>query len=109
MSEFFKSPIVRNEARNIQLLQQKALILAAQYPFEGINASKTEKMFVETVKELLEKQQIFYARIRLSQDPETNESLNNLDEELSNVHRKFNTSNIDSLLKQILSAIEKNK
>jgi hypothetical protein len=108
-SKFFDSEIVRKEAKHIEMLETKALMLASEYPFKGLNASKKEKHFVSTVKELLEKQQIFYARIRLSQDPEANEMLNKLDYELSDICIRVGSQDSDSLLKDLLKEIEKDK
>ena len=66
MSKFFESETVRNEMQEITELQMELYEVIAQFP----QMSDEAKWYhIETVKELLEKQQIMWTRVSLSDDP----------------------------------------
>jgi len=80
MSEFFDSPLVREELREINKLQQEVY-------GDMMNFNKMpdeEKMeHVEQLSSLLEKQKVMYTRLSLSDDPAAEEMKKNLEQSLT--------------------------
>ena len=80
MSEFFDSPLVREELREINKLQQEVY-------GDMMNFNKMpdeEKMeHVEQLSSLLEKQKVMYTRLSLSDDPAAKEMKKNLEQSLT--------------------------
>ena len=80
MSEFFDSPLVREELREINELQQEVY-------GDMMNFNKMpdeEKMeHVEQLSSLLEKQKVMYTRLSLSDDPAAEEMKKNLEQSLT--------------------------
>ena len=75
MSDFFKSEIIREELNEINRLQEK--IYGSLLAFGAM--SRDEKLEqIETLTTLLEKQQVMYARLSLSDDPQAIEMKENL-------------------------------
>ncbi len=65
--DFFDSEIVRNELEEINNLQRSLIEDSLKYP----TMTKEEKeRHVDVLSQLLEKQQLFYTRVSLSNDPE---------------------------------------
>ena len=67
MAEFFQSDTVRKEMRDIYEMQKELYDVILKFPYMSQEA-KWEH--IETLKELLEKQQIMWTRMALSDDPE---------------------------------------
>ena len=67
MADFFESETVKEEMRNIYDLQKDLYSVILKFPYMSPDA-KWEH--IETLKELLEKQQIMWTRMSLSDDPE---------------------------------------
>ena len=67
MAEFFQSDTVRKEMRDIYEMQKELYDVILKFPYMSQDA-KWEH--IETLKELLEKQQIMWTRMALSDDPE---------------------------------------
>ena len=67
MSDFFENDNVKEEMKNIYDLQKDLYSVILKFPYMSPDA-KWEH--IETLKELLEKQQIMWTRISLSDDPE---------------------------------------
>ena len=67
MAEFFQSDTVRKEMRDIYEMQKELYDVILKFPYMSQEA-KWEH--IETLKELLEKQQIMWTRMSLSDDPE---------------------------------------
>ena len=67
MSNFFDSPIIRDEMQEIMDIQKELYTVILEFP-KMSNEAKWEH--IETIKELLEKQEIMWARIKLSDDPQ---------------------------------------
>lgn len=64
--EFFDSEIVQNELRDIEKIQRQLTQRVLRFPV----MTKSEKLeHVNLLSELLEKQQILYTRLSLSDDP----------------------------------------
>ena len=66
MSEFFRSETVRGEMEDITELQRELYEVIKDFPKMSDEAKWHH---IETVKELLEKQQIMWTRLSLSDDP----------------------------------------
>ena len=67
MGKFFESETVRLEMEDIYELQKELYQVIAKFPQMSDEA---KWMHIETVKELLEKQQVMWTRVTLSDDPE---------------------------------------
>ena len=67
MSSFFQSENVKGEMQDIMDLQKELYKVIAQFP---MMSDEAKWHHIETIKELLEKQQIMWTRITLSDDPE---------------------------------------
>ena len=75
MSDFFKSDIIQEELNEINRLQEK--IYGSLLTFSAM--SRDEKLEqIETLTTLLEKQQVMYTRLSLSDDPKAIEMKENL-------------------------------
>ena len=80
MSDFFKSEIIQEELNEINRLQEK--IYGSLYAFSAM--SRDEKLEqIETLTTLLEKQQVMYTRLSLSDDPKAIEMKENLRKSVS--------------------------
>ena len=75
MGKFFESEIVREQLEAISKLQQEIYGNTMSFPTMP-RADKLEH--VDKLTELLEKQEIMYARLSLSDDPEARDLLNTL-------------------------------
>lgn len=67
MSKFFESETVRREMEDITDLQKELYTVIMKFPYMSDEA-KWEHM--QSVKELLDKQQVMWTRLSLSDDPE---------------------------------------
>ena len=67
MGKFFESETVRLEMEDIYELQKELYQVIAKFPRMSDEA---KWIHIETVKELLEKQQVMWTRVTLSDDPE---------------------------------------
>ena len=75
MGKFFESELVRQELEEIGNLQQEIYGNVISFP----NMSRKDKLeHVDKLTELLEKQEIMYARLSLSDDPEAIELLSTM-------------------------------
>ena len=75
MSEFFKSEIIQEELKEINRLQEK--IYGSLMSFSQM--TRDEKLeHIEMLSVLLEKQQVMYTRLSLSDDPQAVEMKENL-------------------------------
>ena len=75
MSEFFKSEMVRGELQEITELQQFCVRSVQTFP--ALSLDKRLDYFFK-LKTLIEKLQIFWARLKLSDDPDAKMLLQNL-------------------------------
>ena len=75
MSDFFESEIIQKELEEINYLQEK--IYGSLLSFSSM--SREEKLeHVQILTDLLEKQQVMYTRLSLSDDPKAVEMKENL-------------------------------
>ena len=63
---FFDSEIVQDEMKEIQSLQEK--VYSNIFTFANMN-TKDKRYHIDCLEQLLEKQQVLYARLSLSDDP----------------------------------------
>ena len=80
MSDFFQSDIIQEELSEINRLQEE--IYASVLSF-GVMDNETKMEHVEKLQILLEKQQIMYTRLSLSDDPLAVEMKENLRKSVS--------------------------
>ena len=105
MSDFFNSDIVREEAREMEKLQMKAMELTMAAPLS--DGSKVDQLsYIYTVRELVEKQQIFYTRLRLSDDPRAVDMCKSIEEGARMLYGWWETEDVFSLMKNMLSKLD---
>ena len=75
MSDFFESDFVQNEMEDINEAQEKIYSQVFKFP----ELSRDEQLeHLEELDDLLEKQQILYTRMKLSDDPRAKEMADNV-------------------------------
>jgi len=75
MSDFFESDIIQEELKEINDLQEKIYTTAMSFG----TMSRDDKIdHIEMLQNLLEKQQVMYTRVSLSDDPKAVEMKENL-------------------------------
>ena len=67
MSEFFKSEMVRGDIQEMAELQQFCMRSMVAFP---VLSSEKKMEYFNVMETLIEKQKIFYSRLKLSDDPE---------------------------------------
>ena len=104
MSDFFDSDIIREEAREMERLQMKAMELTLAGPLTA--GSKVEQLnYIYTVRELVEKQQIFYARLRLSDDPNAVQMCKHIEEGAKMLYGWWETADVRELMQGMLDKL----
>jgi len=76
MGKFFESETVRSEMEDITDLQKELYKVIAQFPQMSDEA---KWIHIETVKELLGKQEVMWTRLSLSDDPQAKQMKKNLE------------------------------
>lgn len=105
MTDFFDSDIVREEAKEMERLQMKAMEMTLAMPLsEGKKEEQLE--YINTVRSLIEKQQIFYTRIKLSDDPRAQEMVRSIEEGAKMLYGWYETSNVLSLMREMLDKLD---
>ena len=74
-SEFFKSEMVRGDIQEMMELQQICFKYAMSFP---ILTKERKEEYLSALLMLLEKQEILYARMKLSEDPEAKSVIENM-------------------------------
>ena len=105
MSDFFDSEIVQNEAREMEFLQMKAMELTIASPMRG---SKEEQLeYINTVRSLVQKQQIFYTRLKLSDDARAVDMCEQIEEGAKMLYGWYETSsNVLALMQEMLDKLD---
>tara|TARA_B100001093_G_scaffold378656_1_gene363981 strand:+ start:3222 stop:3551 length:330 start_codon:yes stop_codon:yes gene_type:complete len=75
MSKFFESENVRNEMEDIHEMQKELMDVIIKFPHLSDEA---KVIHIDTVKELLEKQQIMWTRMILSDDAEAKKMIDKI-------------------------------
>jgi len=104
MSDFFDSDIVRNEAREMEFLQMKAMELTLAGPMRGSKEDQLE--YIQTVRALVEKQQVFYMRLKLSDDPRAVDMCEQIEEGAKMLYGWWETENVLDLMREMLDKLD---
>jgi hypothetical protein len=104
MSDFFDSEIVQKEAKEMEFLQMKAMELTLAAPMKGTKEDQLE--YINTVRSLVEKQQIFYTRLKLSDDPRAVEMCEQIEEGAKMLYGWWETSDVLSLMRNMLDKLD---
>ncbi len=102
MSDFFENDNVKEEMKNIYDLQKDLYSVILKFPYMSPDA-KWEH--IETLKELLEKQQIMWTRISLSDDPEAITMKNKLKDQTEMLG--FGTTDMTTIFKNMKDTLDK--
>ena len=106
MSKFFDSPIIRDEMQEIMDIQKELYSVILEFPRMSDEA-KWEH--IETIKELLEKQEIMWARIKLSDDPQALEMKKQLEKGSNQLgFGDADLSTISTNMKRTLEQVQSN-
>ena len=104
MTDFFDSDIVQNEAKEMEFLQMKAMELTLAGPMQG---SKEEQLeYIQVVRSLVEKQQIFYTRLKLSDDRRAVEMCEQIEQGAKMLYGWWETADVLSLMREMLDKLD---
>ena len=101
MSEFFRSETVRSEMEEITELQRELYQVIKDFPKMSDEAKWHH---IETVKELLEKQQIMWTRLSLSDDPQAKQMKKNL--EIGSKELGFGDADLGTIFKNMRTTLD---
>ena len=104
MSDFFDSDIVRKEAQEMEFLQMKAMELTLASPMRGTKEDQIE--YINTVRALVEKQQVFYMRLKLSDDPRAQDMVTQIEEGARMLYGWWETEDVFSLMRNMLEKLD---
>jgi len=103
MNDFFDSDIVQKEAEELEKLKQ----LAYEIMSTGENTKVDQLNYIYTVRELIEKQQIFYTRLKLSDDPRAVDMCNSIEEGARMLYGAWDAGDVMSVMTNMLDTLEK--
>ena len=104
MTDFFDSDIVQNEAKEMEFLQMKAMELTLAGPMQG---SKEEQLeYIQVVRSLVEKQQIFYTRLKLSDDRRAVEMCEQIEQGAKMLYGWWETADVLTLMREMLNKLD---
>ncbi len=104
MTDFFDSDIVREEAREMEELQTKAMQLTMEKPLDGTKEEALD--YIETIRALIQKQQIFYTRMKLSDDPRAKDMTRNIEDGARLLYGWWGTEDVRNLMGAMLSKLD---
>lgn len=104
MSDFFDSDIVRKEAQEMEFLQMKAMELTLASPMRGTKEDQIE--YINTVRALVEKQQVFYMRLKLSDDPRAQDMVSQIEEGAKMLYGWWDTEDVMTLMRNMLEKLD---
>ena len=102
MSEFFESKTVKQEMQDIYDLQKDLYSVILKFPYMSDDA---KWIHIETLKSLLEKQQIMWTRMSLSDDPEALKMKAKLQDQTKMLG--FGTSDMTTIFKNMKDTLDK--
>lgn len=105
MTDFFDSDIVREEAKEMERLQMEAMELTLAAPLSG-GTKEAQLNYIHTVRSLVEKQQIFYTRLKLSDDPRATEMCEQIEQGAKMLYGWWETADVLSLMREMLSKLD---
>ncbi len=100
-SSFFRSELVRGDLQEMTELQ--AYCMKAMYTFPAFSPEKKKEYFIN-LRRLIEKQEIFYARLKLTDDPEAKMLLDNL-RQAAILFGASERDNVEEMFKELLEKI----
>lgn len=103
MNDFFDSDIVQKEAEELEKLKQ----LAYEIMSTGENTKVDQLNYIYTVRELIEKQQIFYTRLKLSDDPRAVDMCDSIEEGARMLYGVWDAGDVMSVMTNMLDTLEK--
>lgn len=104
MSDFFDSDIVREEAEQMERLQMEAMELTLSGPFQ--KTKEDQLHYIKTVRNLVEKQQIFYVRLKLSDDPRAVEMCEQIEQGAKMLYGWWEQENVLDLMREMLTKLD---
>jgi len=105
MTDFFDSDIVREEAKEMERLQMEAMELTLSGIMNG--GKKEEQLnYIYTVRNLIEKQQIFYTRLKLSDDPRAVDMCEQIEQGAKMLYGWWETQDVLSLMREMLAKLD---
>lgn len=104
MTDFFDSDIVREEALEMERLQTEAMELALTSPFS--EGKEDQLKYISTVRKLIEKQQVFYMRLKLSDDPRAKDIKENIEQGAKMLYGWWETSDVLEMMNEMLEKLD---
>lgn len=105
MTDFFDSDIVREEAKEMERLQMEAMDMTLAGLMNGGN-KEDQLNYIQTVRSLIEKQQIFYMRLKLSDDPRAVDMCEQIEQGAKMLYGWWETADVLSLMREMLSKLD---
>lgn len=88
----------------MERLQMKAMELTLSGPMSGSKEDQLE--YLHTVRALVEKQQIFYMRLKLSDDPRAVDMCEQIEEGAKMLYGWWETENVQTLMRNMLDKLD---
>lgn len=88
----------------MEFLQMKAMELTLAAPMRGSKEDQLE--YIQVVRSLVEKQQIFYTRLKLSDDPRAVEMCEQIEEGAKMLYGWWETENVLTLMRNMLDKLD---
>lgn len=104
MTDFFDSDIVRKEAQEMEELQVKAMELTLASAITNAKEDKLE--YINTVRALIEKHQVFYMRLKLSDDPRAIEMRRAIEDSAKMLYGMWESENVMEVMAEMLSKLD---
>ena len=105
MSKFFQSDIIKGDIQEMMELQQFCFRSAMNFVLLD---SERKIEYFEALETLIEKQKIFYARAKLSDDPEAKSVVDTMKQGVIMLGATPNTT-IESMFQELLDKVQKMK
>jgi cell division FtsZ-interacting protein ZapD len=105
MTDFFDSDIVQEEAREMERLQMEAMQQTLAAPLQG-NDKETQLEYIRTVRNLIEKQQIFYTRMKLSDDRRAVDMIKEIEQQAKMLYGWWDTEDVRGLMSSMLAKLD---
>lgn len=102
--DFFDSDIVREEAREMERLQMEAMELTLSSPFA--KEKKDKLKYIHTVRALIEKQQVFYMRLKLSDDPRAVDLKRSIEDGAKLLYGWWESSDVLEMMQEMLNKLD---
>jgi uncharacterized protein with von Willebrand factor type A (vWA) domain len=104
MTDFFDSDIVREEVKEMERLQMEAMKMTLANPFN--NSQEDQLKYIHTVRALVEKQQIFYTRLKLLDDPKAIEMCEQIEQGAKILYGQWETADVLSTMREMLAKLD---